>query len=571
MFVKKAKRAGGRTFLTIVKPYREVGTKKNKHKQIMRLGYLDELEKEFEDPMAHFQELAKQMTLEEKKADKLKLTFELNKRLSINDDNLWNIGFSVISKIYHTLEIHKFFINRESVIKAKYPLNNIMKLLVYERILHPSSKLSSYESRKKYFENFNFPLESMYRSFKYFAKYKNDLILSLHKNVCNNFGRDTSNVFYDVTNYYFDINEEDELRKKGMGKDKKGKPIVQMGLLLDKAGIPMTYELFSGNTNDFSTLLPVLDKVKKTFKLNKIIVVADKGLNSGSNKAYNIIKGDGYIFSRSVRGTKADNEVKRYVLNEEGYKWLNNDYKIKSRIYPTNIIVENIHGKKVKVPIDEKQIIFYSEKYARRTKYLRDKILKKAYKLISSPSIYAKADSYGALKYIKGMKIDKETGIIKEAKKGIIPVINEELILEEEKFDGYYSIVTSELDMPDNEVIEAYKGLWKIEESFKVTKTILKTRPAYVREEESLEAHFLSCFLSLLILRIIENKIGKKYSTEKIVESLKKSNVSLLEMNMYQAIYYDEVLEILDKTFGTALDKKYLRLEEIKKIISSTK
>lgn len=571
MYLKKTPHSKNRIHLSIVKGFRDPITKKTKQKTIKSLGYIDELEKEYEDPIAHFTELARQMTEDEKKERYIDIKIDKTERMSTSTDDVKNIGFTAISKIYHELGIKNFLTNRERGINFKYPLNNIMKLLVYERILNPCSKLKAYENRHKYLEKFDFGVEKIYRSLKYFSKHKDNLLLDLHENVTMNYGRDTSNVFYDVTNYYFDINSEDELRKKGVSKDKKGKAIVQMGLLLDKAGIPMTYELFSGNTNDFSTLLPVLDKVKKNYKLDKVIVVADKGLNSGTNKAYNIIKGDGYIFSRSVRGTKADKEVKNYVLNEEGYRWINDEYKIKSRVYPTNITVEDVNGTKRKVMIDEKQIIFYSEKYARRTKHLRDKVLEKAYKLISSPSRYAKADSYGALKYIKGMKIDKETGEISEAKKSITPVINTKLILEEEKFDGYYSIVTSELEMDESEVINTYKGLWKIEETFKVTKTTLETRPIYVRKEDSIEAHFLSCFISLLIIRILEMKTKNKYSVEKMIDSLNKSNVDFLEMNKYKGVYYDEILEHIDECIGTELGKKYLILDEIKQMIADTK
>ena len=199
MFVKKGYRANGRIFLSIVKAYREADTKKNKHKLIKRLGYLDELQELYDDPIAHFTELAKQMTEEEKKTQ---------------------------SKIYHELGINKFLINRERGLKAKYPLNNIMKLLVYDRILHPSSKLSTYENRGSYVENFGFPLESIYRSLTIFAKHKNNLLRDIHENICVNYGRDTSNVFYDVTNYYFHTEEETSLIAKGMSKDRKGKPIV---------------------------------------------------------------------------------------------------------------------------------------------------------------------------------------------------------------------------------------------------------------------------------------------------------------------------------------------------------
>ena len=570
MFLKKDPRPNGRLYLSIVKSYRDPKTKVNKQKAVLSVGFMDELQELYNDPIAHFTELAKQMTEEEKKTQTLELTIDNQEFMSTGTDDLKNIGFAVLSKIYHELGINKFLINRERGLKAKYPLNNIMKLLVYDRILHPSSKLSTYENRASYVENFDFPLESLYRSLTVFAKHKDNLLRDIHENICMNYGRDTSNVFYDVTNYYFHTEEETSLIAKGLSKDRKGKPIVQMGLLMDKNGLPITYELFRGNTTDYETLLPVLSKLKENYNLKRAIVVADKGLNSGSNKAYNIIKGDGYIFSKSIRGTKSDKEFKNYVLNEDGYRYLGENYKIKSRVYPTLITVKDKNDKPVKVEIDEKHIVFYSEKYAKRTKALRDKTIAKAMHLITSKSRYTKAENYGAMKYIKGMKLDTTTGELKVSK-NVIPVLNTELIEEEEKYDGYYSIVTSELDMPDEEVIEKYRGLWKIEESFKITKTQLKSRPVYLKTQDHIEAHFLSCFLSLLILRVLETKINRKYSIKDIVTSLQKSNVDLLEMNKYKAVYYDEILKELDECIGTSLGKRYLTLSEIKKMISETK
>lgn len=571
MFLKQDKRPNGRIHLAIVKGYRDPVTKKNRHKQILKVGYYDELLDKYDDPIAHFKQVAIQMTDEENRNKKIELTLDMSEKLDITSDDMKNIGFSVLSKVYHTLGIHRFMINRERGLTSNIPLNNILKLLVYERILHPSSKLAAHKNKENYFENFDFPLKSIYRALSILAKHKDKLLLELHENITMTYGRDTSNVYYDVTNYYFHKDQQTDLIRKGMGKDKKGKPIIQMGLLLDNQGIPITYKLFSGNTTDFETLLPILSELKTNYRLDRVIVVADKGLNSSTNKAYNIVKGDGYIFSRSIRGTKASQEIKKYVLNNTGYEWVGEDFKIKSKIYPTTITVQNTEGKDVKVNIDEKHVCFFSRKYAERSRYKRQETIEKALKLVNSPSKYAKAESYGAMKYVVGMKLDKKTGELTQARKDILPKLNTELIEEEEKYDGYYSIVTSELDMSDTEVIEKYRGLWKIEETFRVTKSQLQTRPAYVWSEGGIEGHFLTCFLSLLILRIIEKELGGEYSTERIIDSLSKSNVDYLKMNYYKAVYYDEVLECIDKKLATNLKQKFMTLDDIKKMISDTK
>ena len=571
MYLKQSTQANNRVFLSIIKSYRDPITKKSKQKTVMSIGFLDEFENQYDNPIQHFKQLAKQMTQEENKHKEIELTLDMSQKIDSNTNDIKNIGFSVLSKVYHMLGIHKFMINRERGLKANIPLNNILKLLIYERILNPCSKFAAHENKDNYFENFDFPLKSIYRALPILAKHKDKLLLELHENISMKYGRDTSNVYYDVTNYYFHMDQQTNLIRKGMGKDKKGKPIIQMGLLLDKAGLPITYKLFSGNTTDFETLLPILSELKSNYNLNRVIVVADKGLNSSTNKAYNIIKGDGYIFSRSLRGTKASKEIKDYVLDEWGYKQIGDDFKIKSRFYPTVITVKNTDGKDVKVDIDEKHVVFFSRKYAERSRHKRNEAISKALILIDSPSRYAKANTYGAMKYIKGMKLDKKTGELTQARKDILPRLDDELIKEEEKFDGYYSIVTSELDMSDTEVIEKYRGLWKIEETFKITKSQLQTRPAYVRTQGGIEGHFLTCFLSLLILRVLELEIGNAFSTENIIESLKKSNIVHLKMNYYKVVYYDEVLNLIYNNLNTNLNQKYLTLDTIKKIMADTK
>lgn len=571
MFLKKDKRAQGRTFLTIVKGYRDPVTKKSKHKQVLKIGYLDELQKEFEDPIAHFKNLAIKMTEEEDAERFLEIKLDTNETLNIGDCDFRNIGYLALSKMYHMLGIHQFLTNRERSLKASISLNNIMKLLVYERILNPGSKKAAYENREQYFENFNFEERTLFRAFPHFNRFKDKLLLDLHQNISINYSRDTTNVFYDVTNYYFHIDQQTDLIRKGPGKDKKGKPIIQMGLLLDNDGIPISYKLFSGNTTDFVTLLPILADLKSDYNLKKVIVVADKGLNSGSNKAYNIIKGDGYIFSRSIRGTKANQEIKDYVLSKDDYREIGDEgFKLKSKVMPTMITIKDENGVDKKVEIDEKHVAFFSPKYAKRAKHKRNEIIEKANGIIDSKLNYTNASNYGAMKYIIGMKLDKTTGELTE-EENVKPFLNTDIIEEEEKYDGYYSIVTSELDMPDEEIIERYRGLWRIEESFKVTKSSLETRPVFVRREDSIEAHFLTCYISLVILRLLQKELGNKYSVDRIVNSLNKATVMHLNMNNYKAGYYDEILKEIQEKIEIRFNQKYITLDEIKKMQSSTK
>ena len=440
-------------------------------------------------------------------------------------------------------------------------------MLVYSRVLHPSSKKNSYENMDRYFLDYNFKINDVYRALDYFYKYKNDLLLHIHEMVRMNYGRDTSRVYYDVTNYYFEIKEADDFRKKGVSKEHRTTPIVQMGLLMDNSGLPITYKLFEGNTNDSTTLMPVLHELKDEYNFGRVIVVADKGMNTGENIAYNIINKNGYIYSQTVRG--GSKELKGFVLSDDGYSTSSDGFKIKSRIITTKIWIENDKGKRVQVDIDQKQVAFYSPDYDKRAKYEREKAVLKAEKLISN-SKNGKISSNGAAKYIESIPCDKKTGEIYD-KSSNAHFINEDKITEEEKYDGYYVIVTSELKMSNEDILNAYRSLWKIEETFKITKSELETRPVHVSLKEHIEGHFLTCFLSLLLLRLIENQVGHKYSTRKLIDAMKNISGTYVDKNYYMFDYYDEIVEQLEKVTNIDFSRRFMTLGEIKGIISDVK
>ena len=568
MFLKKDKRPNGRIYLSIVEGYREPGTKKTKQRKVKTLGFLDDLEKEYDDPISFFSELAKEMT-EAAKEHELPLDFSFSRNETIDTSTVLrkNLGFAVLSHFYHKLEINKFFINRQRSLNIDYSLNNVFQMFVYSRVLLPSSKKASFENMENYFLDFNFHINHIYRALKYFNSYKNDLLLHIHEMVRLNYGRDTSNVYYDVTNYYFEIKEPDDFRKKGVSKEHRTTPIVQMGLLMDNSGLPITYKLFEGNTNDSTTLMPVLDELKDEYNFGRVIVVADKGMNTGENIAYNIIHKNGYIYSQTVRGANA--ELKEYVLSDEGYEVSSDGFKIKSRIVTTKIWVENAKGKNVQVEIEQKQVAFYSPDYDKRSKYEREKAVEKTRKLIEKNK-NGKLPAKGAQKYIASTTCDKETGEIHDELSDY-HFVDREKIAEEEKYDGYYVIVTSELKMPNHEILDAYRNLWKIEETFKITKSELKTRPVYLSLKEHIEAHFLTCFVSLLLLRLLEKQTGHKYSTKVLVNAMNNISGTYVDKNFYMFDYFNEIVEDLGKVTNIDFSKRFMTLGEIKKNISHTK
>ncbi|MCL1908631.1 MAG: IS1634 family transposase [Holophagaceae bacterium] len=525
--------------------------------------------KQYDDPIVHFKQVAAEMTRQALES-KAPVVIELHReeQLEIGGNNRKNLGYGAISAIYHELGLDIFFNNRARSIKADYSVNAIMKLLIYSRILEPASKRRTFNNRGNYFERFDFSLEDVYRCLTFADKLEKDIQHHLHKVLKKRYGRDTETVYYDVTNYYFEIDEQDDLRKKGVSKEHRSSPIVQMGLFMDIDGIPLAYGLFPGNTNDCRTLLPMLSETKDAYGLGRAVIVADKGMNTASNIASCVLDGHGYIFSQTVRG--GTKELKQYVLNEDGYKWAGEGWKAKSRLHSREITVKGIQGKEKKVRIEEKQVVFYSKAYDRKAKADRYPAVQKARDMELNPSKYNRAMSYGAARYIKNLAFDKKTGeLLIQA--GQAPVFDEAKLAEEELYDGYYVIVSSEIKKSDDEIIELYRGLWRIEESFRITKSDLEARPVYLSLQERIKAHFLICFIALVIVRLIQKRLGETFSIATITNSLSKASCSRLEQNWYVQDYSDEVIIALKDKFGIDLTRKYLQLGDIKKILATTK
>ncbi|NLM66337.1 MAG: IS1634 family transposase, partial [Enterococcus sp.] len=505
--------------------------------------------------------------------------FNMDEKLSPNTDDLKNFGYAAILKIYHELELDRFFKNKSRHKSFKYNTNSIMILLVVSRLLSPGSKKKAYEERDRYFERFNFSLMNIYRSLSHFSDISIELQRHLHFQINEKYGRSTRIVYYDVTNYYFEIDKGDDFRKLGLSKEKRRDPIVQMGLAIDADGIPLHYRLYPGNIVDKETFRPAIGEIRRNYDTGKVIVVADMGIITGDNIYY--LLGDekgnnlnGYIFSFSVRGGTQD--FKEYVCSNSEYvdkdgkaAGTDADFKIKHRVIARDINVTLQGGRKVRKTVYEKQVVFWGKKYALKAKADREEVLKKAFDLVRYPKKYTRATSYGAAKYIKNLEFDKKTGEYKESKGK--PVLDKDRIAEDEKYDGYYAIVTSELDMSCDEIINTYRGLWEIEETFKITKSDLETRPVYVSLEDHINAHFLSCFITLTILRLIQKKTNKVYSSEKIIDCLNKISCSNEQDNIYLFKYRSEISEAIGKALGIDFNNKRLFLKDIKKILGDVK
>lgn len=575
--------------------------KSNQH-CIESLGRLDELKKQFDDPVAHFKKIAAERTAEQKASEKVSVSIDVTQIMDISEDNLKNVGYVVLKKLYKQLELDKFWKNILKKTSVQYDLEAVFRLLVFSRILYPGSKMDTFNKKGIYFEDIKgFELKDVYRALTLFDRYDEQLQKWIYDHSSKICERDMSVSYFDCTNYYFDIGHSDmdtfddsgnpvdkkgnpaetKYRKRGPEKNHRPDPIVEMGLLMDKNGIPLAFDLFPGNESEKVHMRPIINRVKNQFDSGRVIFVADRGLNTsdniyflnGDNKAdYN--PRDGYVYGQSVRG--ADAEFKAWVLggNYQTEKFIDDDgqditFIHKSRIHPKTIQVNvTVPGQKKKkkkpVSIDQKQMAYYSEKYAKKQKRDRDIMIARAKDLIAHPKKYDKVTSAGSGAYVRNIAFDKSTGAIVEGRELTLDL---EKIAEEEKYDGYYSIVTSELNMSDREMRKIYRGLARIEETFKISKTEFEARPVYVWTNEHIEGHFATCFTALVLIRLLQAKLRSKYPIGKMIESLRKYKCTQISNTLYQFVYYDEILRECEKTFDMELSNKYRTRDQIRRIL----
>jgi len=584
MYLKQTKNnKTGRVFLSMVQSYRDKEKGHSRTKTIESFGYLDVLRKDFEDPIAHFKEIVNQRNLEQQEEQaSFSINTNRNQLLSLNAVNRKNYGYIIIMAVYYWLGLERFLINRQQRdTKIEYSSHTILKFLLISRILQPGSKKRAFDNKARYFdfERDNiFALPDVYRCLTHISNYEREIQQLIYERISKKYGRNLDFMYYDITNYYFEIDTEDELRKKGFSKENRKSPIVQMGLAMDTDGIPVSYELFPGNESEKLHLRPMVFKLRSKYGIGKVIAVADSAQNTGNNIYYLDQGKQGYIFSQSIAGGSAS--FKKYVTDEKGYVWEGDEFKKKSRVERREINVDFERGNgtiyKKKVMVDQRQIVFYSEKYAARARTKREAVIRKAQNIVENPGAYTKATSYGAMKYIKNIEVNEETGEFEKAKE--IPYFDIERLREEEKYDGYYAIVTNLFEegkekerFTDEKIIDAYRGLWRIEDSFRITKEDLETRPVYLSREERIRSHFMTCYISLVILRLIQKETDSKYSATKLIEAMNNISCSNEAENLFLFDYRSCVTDDLGKAFGIDFTKKRMTRKEIKKNLGSVK
>lgn len=538
-----------KTQVRVTEGYRDSKTNKSKQRTVKSFGYLED-----QPDQKTFLEKVEQFDKNYKK-DK-RLVVDQVKATAWYEDNgsqLTNFGYRFIEVIYDFLDLKDLF--DEIEYKGKYNLNEIFKFLIMQRTLSPDSKRASYQMiNSLYMKQYDFSLYSVYRTLDVFAQHFDDIQSHINNVIIEKLGRNTSECFFDTTNFYFEKDYEDEdlyeevipmitdkkrikaekivevidengdkhqfriiegLLKKGVSKDKSLDPLVQYGVLTDSDGIPICSDIFSGNTSDSKTLIPILKKVKDNFNLERIIVVADKGINCNENIDMLVNNGDGYLFSQTIKGTKGARFLDR-LFDETLYTIVNDQYKY--QIYIEEYEGKDKNGKKVKRK--RKVLLFWDGKRAARDKKKREQKLKKAEKAVGN-NAYMINHGYG--KYIVKNSHVSSTGELADIE---TVSVDYQKAQEDAKYDGYGAIITSELQYDASKMREVYSQLWRIEDSFRITKSDLIARPIYVRTENHIKAHMLICMVTLIILRLLQHKMNYSLSVERIIRALNMCSCS---------------------------------------------
>lgn len=588
----------GIDYLQVMESYsvRENDVLKNKKRVIRNLGplsrfddgkpdYLSRLRKSFKDGSPLIPELA-DLVDDTSNNDQVTIHFDRKSEDDCKSDPKV-IGYFLLDALYDKLGIYDVLNKHKSRTKIEYDLNGIAKLLVFGRVLCPDSKLETFKKRKGYLFDVTSSdnLIQVYRALDALNEKADAIQARMNYRIKNTMGRNTEVCFYDVTNYYFEIEQNDEdildeagvviregLRKKGPSKEKRSEPIVQMGLFIDDNGIPIAYRLFPGNNIDQTTLRPALKKSIDRLNFGKVIIVADGGLNSDKNIAHILSEGNGYILAKSTK--KSAKSVKEWIVDESGYEWNEKGtFKVKSKIRKR--IIKDEHGKKVE--ITEKLICYWSKKHYDREIKENAKFIEYLEAVVNFPD-KLKDKPRKIEKFLKKTEIDKGTGEILDTKTHLS--IDMAKIEEYMALLGYYTLMTSEIEKSDREIIDKYHGLSRIEDSFRITKSDLDGRPVYVSNPDHINAHFLVCFIALSMIRLIQYKVLKHLgistmnedgwesgvTANRIKTALSSFQADALPGGYYRLTKPSEDMKLILDSFGINADLRLPTISELRQL-----
>lgn len=564
-FLKKTKNKKG-TYLQIYESYYDPERKCGAHRSYKPVGYVHELiDKGIDDPISFYSDEIKKLNSEYKE-NKRK-----NKVRQISEESPEKLlGYFPVKNLNDSLGTKKYLNLLQTATGFRFNIADLMSALIYSRMVHPCSKSKTYdEIIPRLYEKYDFSLDQLYSGIGYIGSEYEKIIEIYNHQINQKYKFDTEKTYFDCTNFYFEIDREDELRRKGPSKENHKSPIVGLGLLLDSNQIPIGMKIYPGNESEKPILRSVIDDLKARNNITgRTIQVADKGLNCINNIMHALKDGDGYIFSKSVK-TLSETELTWVLLDNDYVDIKNSDgavlYRVKECIDDFSYSCQCKNGSKKNIKLREKRIVTFNPKLAEKHIYEINKQVEKAYRLKTSQ---AKRAEFGdCSKYVTFIPIDKkgnkEDGKIKVE-------INEEAVEKAKKLAGYNLIVTSELSMTSKEIYDTYHNLWRIEESFRAMKSQLDARPVYLQKQDSIIGHFLICYLAVLLSRILQIYILEdKYGTEEIFNFIRDFKVAKISDYRYiNLTRSSEFIKKLAMNTKLPLTLYFLNNEDINKMLS---
>lgn len=498
-----------------------------------------------------------------------------NKKIEINKQVTFNGGYLFLQNIYYSLGLNKICDVISNRYQFKYDLNNILSNLIYSRIIYPSSKLKTLELCQNFLEQPNFEYQHILRALQVISKETDFIQTELYKNSLKYSKRNDKILFYDCTNYYFEIEDDDDFRKYGKNKEHRPNPIVGMGLFMDGDGIPLAFSTFAGNTNEQVTLKPLEEKIIKDFNNSEFVVCTDAGLASTSNRKFNNTSKRSFITTQSLK--KLKQFIKDWSLDlTKGWKLSGTDKTFDiSKLRIDEELIKNYYDKVFykerwikEDGLEQRLIITYSPKYQKYQKKIREKQINRALSIIKKNPKNIKSNNENDPKRFINTISTTSTG---EVALENHYSLNEEKINEEAMYDGLYAVCTN-LEDEVKEIIRINKRRWEIEESFRIMKSEFNARPVYLSREDRIKAHFTTCFLSLIIYRYLEKKLDEKYTTTEIIETLRNFNFKNENDIGYSPLYTrTNLTDTLHESFEFETDLEIIENKNLKKIINQTK
>lgn len=562
-FLKKSKLKKG-LYLQIYESFYDPERKQTAHKSFKAIGYEQELiDKGIEDPVSYYKnevdKLNKQASAK-KDDDRIRL---------ISDESPEKyLGYFPLKIINDQLGSKKYIDLMQTAASFQFNVFDMMSALIYSRAVHPCSKSRTYdEVIPGLFEKYGFSLSQLYSGLEYIGSEYEKIIEIYNHQISRIYPFDTSHTYFDCTNFYFEIDREDSLRRKGPSKENRKEPIVGMGLLLDAHQIPVGMKIYPGNESEKPVIRKIIDDLKLRNNISgRTIQVADKGLNCADNIYHALKEKDGYIFSKSVK--QLPETEKTWILLDNDYREVKDGsgnvlYKIKSCVDTFEYRVTGENGVKRTVRITEKRVVTYNIKLAQKQIYEINRQVEKARKLKASQ---AKKSEYGdSSKYVNFVSVSKN-GEMTEGH--VAAQLNQAKIDEDIRLAGYNLLVTSETKMTDSDIYAAYHNLWRIEESFRVMKSELDARPVYLQKEETIIGHFLICYLAVLLMRIFQFKVlDNRYCSEEVWEFIRSFKVAQISDRKYINLSRSSVfIKELTSMTGLPLTSYFLNNTQIKSI-----